>query len=86
MASSIAAASASPLAARMSPQIDGFEPATRVEVADNDIESAARLFADLPKGVSAVVGVGGGKALDVAKYVGFLGRLPYYAAPTSLST
>ena len=61
------------------------EAAAVVEVADNDLESAARLFADLPKGVSAVVGVGGGKALDVAKYVGFLGRLPYYALPTSLS-
>jgi glycerol-1-phosphate dehydrogenase [NAD(P)+] len=56
-----------------------------VEVADNDLESAARLFADLPKGTSAVVGVGGGKALDVAKYVAFLSRLPYYAVPTSLS-
>lgn len=62
----------------------GVEAAAWVEVADNDIESAARLFADLPR-VSAVVGVGGGKALDVAKYVGFLGRLPYYAVPTSLS-
>ncbi|MFO0800913.1 MAG: iron-containing alcohol dehydrogenase family protein [Gemmataceae bacterium] len=62
----------------------GVEAAAWVEVADNDIESAARLFADLPK-ASAVVGVGGGKALDVAKYVGFLGRLPYYAVPTSLS-
>lgn len=61
------------------------EPAAWVEVMDNDIESAARLFADLPSKVSAVVGVGGGKALDVAKYVGFLGRFPYYAVPTSLS-
>ena len=62
----------------------GVEAAAWVEVADNDVESAARMFADLPK-ASAVVGVGGGKALDVAKYVGFLGRLPYYAVPTSLS-
>jgi glycerol-1-phosphate dehydrogenase [NAD(P)+] len=61
------------------------EPVTWVEVSDNDLESTARLFADMPKGVSAVVGVGGGKALDVAKYVGFLSRLPYYAVPTSLS-
>jgi glycerol-1-phosphate dehydrogenase [NAD(P)+] len=61
------------------------EPVAWVEIADNDLESTARLFADLPKGVSAVVGVGGGKALDVAKYVGFLSRLPYYAVPTSLS-
>jgi glycerol-1-phosphate dehydrogenase [NAD(P)+] len=62
-----------------------IEPIAWVEVLENDIESAARLFAFLPKGVTAVVGVGGGKALDVAKYVGFLGRLPYYAVPTSLS-
>ena len=61
------------------------EPAAWVEVSNNDLEAAARLFADLPKGVSAVVGVGGGKALDVAKYVGFLSRLPYFAVPTSLS-
>jgi glycerol-1-phosphate dehydrogenase [NAD(P)+] len=60
-------------------------PLAWVEVIGNDIELAARLFADLPGGVTAVVGVGGGKALDVAKYVSFLGRLPYYAVPTSLS-
>jgi glycerol-1-phosphate dehydrogenase [NAD(P)+] len=62
-----------------------IEPIAWVEVADNDLESTARLFADLPKGVTAIVGLGGGKALDVAKYVGFLARLPYYAVPTSLS-
>src|SRR5262249_16255448 len=62
-----------------------IEPIACLEVAENDLESTARLFADLPKGVSAVVGVGGGKALDVAKYVAFLSRLAYYAVPTSLS-
>lgn len=63
----------------------GVEAAAWIEVADNDLESSARLFADLPGNVSAIVGMGGGKALDVAKYVGFLSRLPYYAVPTSLS-
>jgi glycerol-1-phosphate dehydrogenase [NAD(P)+] len=62
-----------------------IEAVSWVEVADNDLESTARMFADLPKGVSAVLGVGGGKALDVAKYIGFLARRPYFAAPTSLS-
>jgi len=78
---------ASPLPDRVRSSLKehAIEPAAWVEVADNDLESTARLFADLPKGVSAVVGVGGGKALDVAKYVGFLSRLPYYAVPTSLS-
>lgn len=61
------------------------EPAAWVEVSDNDLEATARLFIELPKGVSAVIGAGGGKALDVAKYVAFLARLPYYAVPTSLS-
>lgn len=56
-----------------------------IEVSDNDLESTARLFADLPKDVSALIGVGGGKALDVAKYIGFLAGVPYYAVPTSLS-
>jgi glycerol-1-phosphate dehydrogenase [NAD(P)+] len=63
----------------------GIESAAWLEISDNDVESAAALFATLPGNVSAIVGVGGGKALDVAKYVGFLGRLPYYAVPTSLS-
>lgn len=75
-----------PLPDRVAVALKGqsVEPAVWAEVSENDLESAARLFADLPK-VSAIVGVGGGKALDVAKYVGFLGRLPYYAVPTSLS-
>jgi glycerol-1-phosphate dehydrogenase [NAD(P)+] len=64
---------------------EGIQTPIWIEVAGNDFESAARLFAKLPSGISAIVGVGGGKALDVAKYVGFLGRLPYYAVPTSLS-
>jgi glycerol-1-phosphate dehydrogenase [NAD(P)+] len=62
-----------------------IETAGWVEVTENDLESAARLFIELPRGTAAIVGAGGGKALDVAKYVAFLARLPYYAVPTSLS-
>jgi glycerol-1-phosphate dehydrogenase [NAD(P)+] len=78
---------AAPLPDRLAKSLkeQSVDAAASIEVSDNDLESAARLFADLPKGVSAIVGVGGGKALDVAKYVGFLSRLPYYAVPTSLS-
>jgi len=61
------------------------EPSAWVEVPGNDVESAARLFIELAGSASAVVGLGGGKALDTAKYVAFLARLPYYAVPTSLS-
>lgn len=63
---------------------NGITQGARIEIADNDIQSAT-LFADLPGSITAVVGIGGGKALDVAKYVSFLNRLPYYAVPTSLS-
>ena len=59
--------------------------ASWIEVSENDLETAARLFLELPKGVTALIGTGGGKALDIAKYAAFLARLPYYAVPTSLS-
>lgn len=61
------------------------EAADWIEVADNSFEHAAGFFAALPPRISAIVGLGGGKALDMAKYLGFLARLPYFAAPTSLS-
>lgn len=48
-------------------------------------EEASALFQNLPPRVDAIIGFGGGKALDVAKYVSFLARLPYLAVPTSLS-
>ena len=56
-----------------------------VVVDDNSFEDAARLFGEMPKLVTAVMGLGGGKALDMAKYIAFLARIPYYAVPTSLS-
>ncbi len=64
---------------------NGVQLVTQVDVPDNDLESAVRLFADFSSRTDAIIGLGGGKALDVAKYVSFLGRLPYYALPTSLS-
>ncbi|MDG3003352.1 iron-containing alcohol dehydrogenase family protein [Paludisphaera mucosa] len=56
-----------------------------IEVDDASFERAAELFQAVRKETKAVIGLGGGKALDVAKYVAFLARLPYYATPTSLS-
>ncbi len=48
-------------------------------------EQARELFPRIPARTRAIIGYGGGKALDVAKYVAFLTRLPYIAVPTSLS-
>ncbi len=48
-------------------------------------EKATELFHQMPRQADAIIGLGGGKALDVAKYVSFLSRTPYFAVPTSLS-
>jgi glycerol-1-phosphate dehydrogenase [NAD(P)+] len=48
-------------------------------------EQASEIFAALPANTQAIIGLGGGKALDTAKYAAFLAKKPYYALPTSLS-
>ena len=56
-----------------------------LEIKDNSFEEAQRIFGSDSGRVDALIGLGGGKALDVAKYVGFLLQKPYFSVPASLS-
>ena len=66
-------------------QTEGIRVLERWPVQNASFEQAREFFPRIPARTRAIVGYGGGKALDVAKYVAFLTRLPYLAVPTSLS-
>lgn len=63
----------------------GVELLGQCDVTDASVEAAVQLFGTLPSGTQAIVGLGGGKALDVGKYLASLSGLRYFAVPTSLS-
>jgi glycerol-1-phosphate dehydrogenase [NAD(P)+] len=71
--------------ARQSLHDHGISTALLHEVKEASVEEAVRLLSVVPTSCKALIGVGGGKALDVAKYTASLAGLPYFAAPTSLS-
>ena len=48
-------------------------------------ERTTEIFHQSPSNADAIIGFGGGKALDVAKYIAFLSGTPYFSVPTSLS-
>lgn len=55
------------------------------DVGGNEFEQAIDHFQKLLGSPTAILGIGGGKALDMAKYVAFLAKLPFFSIPTSLS-
>jgi glycerol-1-phosphate dehydrogenase [NAD(P)+] len=71
--------------ARQSLGDHGVAAAPLHEVKEASVEEAVRLLGAMPSSCKVLIGVGGGKALDVAKYTASLAELPYFAVPTSLS-
>lgn len=63
----------------------GVQCVAQESVVDASFETAIAIFRQLPSTIDAVVGVGGGRAIDLAKYVSALAYRPFYAVPTSLS-
>lgn len=51
-----------------------------------DINDIMNLAFSLPVHTQAVIGLGGGKVIDAAKYVGYLKKLPFISVPTSSSS
>ncbi|MCE5285794.1 MAG: iron-containing alcohol dehydrogenase family protein [Pelosinus sp.] len=57
----------------------------KYEQDNNEVCSITRLAFSLPNDTEVIVGVGGGKVLDIAKYAAFLKNLPFISLPTSTS-
>lgn len=55
------------------------------DVLDNNFEAIANTAFTLPAHTEAIVGIGGGKGLDIAKYIAFLNGLPFISVPTSVA-
>lgn len=50
------------------------------------IEDITKLAFSLPNTTQAVIGLGGGKVIDAAKYCGYLLKIPFISVPTSSSS
>jgi glycerol-1-phosphate dehydrogenase [NAD(P)+] len=62
-----------------------IEVVSQETVRGNDVADIVSTAFRLPRGAQAIVAVGGGVAVDVGKYAGFLTRLPVVAVPTAIS-
>lgn len=64
----------------------GIEVLEYCELDTVDIDDIIRIAFALPNSTQAIIGLGGGKVIDAAKYMGFLRKLPFISVPTSASS
>ena len=50
-----------------------------------DLDDITDIAFNMPNKTQAVLGIGGGKVIDTAKYCGFLRKIPYISVPSSTS-
>ena len=56
------------------------------ELDSTNIEDIIKLAFDIDAKAQVIVGIGGGKVIDVAKYAAYLRKLPFISIPTSASS
>jgi len=51
-----------------------------------DFSDITNLAFEIPNKTQAIIGMGGGKVIDAAKYIGYILRIPFISVPTSSSS
>lgn len=64
----------------------GVEVLSYQELDDVKIETMTSLAFSISNKAKAVIGIGGGKVIDSAKYMGYLRQIPFISMPTSSSS
>lgn len=67
-------------------EVAGVEVLQYCELDTVDIDDIIDIAFSLDVKTQAVVGIGGGKVIDAAKYMGYLRKLPFISVPTSSSS
>lgn len=64
-------------------EIKGLKLLAQYDYDNNALENLMSKAFSLPSQTEAIIGIGGGKVLDVAKYIAFINDLPFISVPTS---
>lgn len=67
-------------------QNSDIEVLTYKELDTIDMQDIIEMAFSLPSKTQAVLGIGGGKVIDAAKYISYLKKLPFISIPTSTSS